>query len=194
MKIIPRSFLLFTIVLATSLHAEVDLEQFTNVTTEALSDQALGVALEYPYRWDRVAGPSAKIDLFITADSYNLPSFSVIAEDASTSDTEDSSGTLDLGELAKSIFVEISGVLRGPVPAEAVEYDREIEFVGRAATEIKLKFRSPYGEQIPLQAVLIAFQANGQIYILSSIDRYAEDSLGEGLLVIRNSFRLTGDE
>ena len=186
--------LIFCVLGSSVAIAEVDLTEFVNVTTESYEDSELGYELEYPYLWESRSGPLNPVDYHVSRDSYNLPSFSVIVQDAEdvpqTSDDERE----NIKHAAKKTFVQRTELFAAEDLGEALEYERNIEFKGLIAVELKLRFRAPYGEQIPLQAVIRAISTSERLYTLVAIDRYEEDALGDELQRILESFQIdSGD-
>ena len=174
--------------------AEVDLTEFVNVTTESYEDSLLGFSLEHPYIWEPRPGPINPSDYHVSRDSYNLPSFSVVVQNAEdvpqTSDDERE----NMAHAAKKLLIQRSPFLTAEILGEALEYERNIEFNGLVAVELKVRFKSPFGERIPLQAVIRTISTTDRLYTLVAIDRYDEDVLGDELQRILESFQIdSGD-
>ena len=189
-KIGYRGLILLTLLLIGSVAAEVDLTEFENVTTEHYVDPEHGFELHYPYTWEPRSGPSPAVDFFVTADSYLLPSCAVIVErvDADESVTDESN--FELGARAKEIVKEFSQYTGSLDSATALEYERTLELSGISALELKYKAISPYGENNPLQVVVLALRSDKRIYFLVCFDTYSEDSLGAQLRQLIDSFQI----
>ncbi len=179
---------LFTsfLLLALPTLAQVDLEQFENVTSEHYADSKSGFELAYPYRWQPRPPPAPSIDLLVSADSYNLPSFSVVVREVSTEEGE----FPDQRQLAMELFSQSLGIGSQRLVEDLIEYDRATDFKGFSAFEVKFAFNSPIGEQIPLQMVILVFTDENKTYALAALDLYSPDSLSSDLLNIRDSFQI----
>lgn len=174
--------------------AEVDLSEFVNVTTESYQDSILGFSLEYPYLWESRSGDLNPVDYHVSRDSYKLPSFSVIVLDAEEVPQTSEDQRENIAHAAKKTFVQRTPLFTPEDLERAMEYERNIEFKGLVSVELKVKFKSPYGEQIPLQAVIRAIATSDRLFILVAIDRYDEDALGDQLQGILESFQIdSGD-
>lgn len=170
--------------------AEVDLSEFVNVTTESYQDSMLGFSLEYPYLWESRSGDLNPVDYHVSRDSYNLPSFSVIVLDAEEVPQTSEDQRENMAHAAKKTFAQRTPLFTPEDLERAMEYERNIEFKGLVSVELKVKFKSPYGEQIPLQAVIRAIATSDRLFILVAIDRYDEDALGDQLQGILESFQI----
>ena len=174
--------------------AEVDLTEFVNVTTESYEDSELGFSLEYPYLWESRPGDLNPVDYHVSRDSYNLPSFSVIVLDAEEVPQTSDDQRENIAHAAKKSFIQRTPLFTAEALERAMEYERNIEIKGLVAVELKVKFKSPHGEQIPLQAVMRAIATSDRLFILVAIDRYDEDALGDQLQGILESFQIdSGD-
>ena len=186
--------LIFCVLGSSVAIAEVDLTEFVNVTTESYEDSELGFTLEYPYLWESRPGDLRPVDYHVSRDSYNLPSFSVIVLDAEEVPQTSDDQRENIAHAAKKSFVQRTPLFTAEVLEQAMEYERNIEVKGLVAVELKVKFKSPYGEQIPLQAVIRAIATSDRLFILVAIDRYDEDALGDQLQGILESFQIdSGD-
>ena len=186
--------LIFCVLGSSVAIAEVDLTEFVNVTTESYQDSELGFALAYPYLWESRSGDLNPVDYHVSRDSYNLPSFSVIVLDAEEVPQTSDDQRENIAHAAKKSFVQRTPLFTAEALEHAMEYERNIEIKGLVAVELKVKFKSPYGEQIPLQAVIRAIATTDRLFILVAIDRYDEDALGDQLQGILESFQIdSGD-
>lgn len=189
MKAISGIFVCCTLCSGVAL-AEVDLTEFVNVTTETHENPLLGFSLKHPYLWESRPGPLNPADYHVSQDSYNLPSFSVVVQEREDVPQTSSGERQNMAHAAKKMFVQRTGLLSAEVLENLLEYERNIEFKGLVAVEMKVRFNSPYGEQIPLQAVLRAISTPERIYTLVAIDRYKEEALGEDLQEVLESFQI----
>ena len=172
---------------------DVGLETFVNVSTEAHIDKKNGFALEYPYLWQPGSSPYVDSTFFVGA-SYDLPSFTVILGDVPITEQSQETQLEDIEAKSKEMIARFLSRFNVKDVDEAIEYQRTVDFNGKAAIETKIKFRSPLGERIPLQAIALITVHDDTVYFLCGVDLYSEVAMGKELQGIFESFRLLEGE
>ena len=86
--------------------------------------------------------------------------------------------------------MRVTGLISSEEFDHALEYQREVEFNSVQSMEIKVSFRSPFGERMPLQGMIVIVPQSDRIFYLVAVDRAMDDGVGKDLQTIFDSFNL----